>query len=136
MRRGDPWFPGDEDYHFSPDTVTEAPFLLLSVATARMPHNMKEPLVSVVIPNYNYGQYLRQAIDSVLAQTYPAIEIIVVDDGSQDESEAIVSSYGERVRLVAQRNQGVSVARNRGVKRVQASLWLSLTLTMCGTQLS
>ena len=77
---------------------------------------MKEPLVSVVIPNYNYGQYLRQAIDSVLAQTYPAIEIIVVDDGSQDKSEAIVRSYGERVRLIAQRNQGVSVARNRGVQ--------------------
>ncbi len=77
---------------------------------------MKEDLVSVVIPNYNYAHYLREAIDSVLAQTYSEIEIIVVDDGSKDDSKEILTGYGDRVRTIFQQNQGVSAARNNGVK--------------------
>lgn len=76
---------------------------------------MSQPLISVVIPNYNYAHYLPQTIESVLSQSYPRVEIIVVDDGSKDESTTIVEKYGERVRLVRQQNQGVAIARNRGV---------------------
>ena len=76
---------------------------------------MQEGLVSVIIPNYNYAQYLREAIDSVLAQTYPNVEIIVVDDGSTDGSKEILNSYGDRIRAFFQQNQGVSAARNFGV---------------------
>src|SRR4051795_3380132 len=74
------------------------------------------PLVSVVIPNYNYGRYVRQAVDSVLAQTYPSVEIIVVDDGSSDDSVALLQSYGSSIKLVAQSNGGVHKARNRGIE--------------------
>lgn len=73
------------------------------------------PLVSVIIPNYNYAQYLREAIESVLSQTYPNIEIIVVDDGSTDGSREIIENYGDRITAIFQKNQGVSAARNNGV---------------------
>lgn len=75
---------------------------------------MKPPLVSVVIPNYNYTRYLKQTLDSVLAQTYPSVEILVVDDGSTDGSQELLRSYGERLRWYQHDRQGVSVARNRG----------------------
>lgn len=75
-----------------------------------------KPLVSVIVPNYNYERYLREAIDSALAQTYPHIEIIVVDDGSQDNSREILKSYGDKIRTFVQQNAGVSAARNNGVK--------------------
>lgn len=81
-----------------------------------------EPLVSVVIPNHNYGRYLGQAIDSVLAQSYPAVDILVVDDGSGDDSEAVVRRYGDRVRWIRQQRQGVSAARNRGVQESRGEL--------------
>ncbi len=77
---------------------------------------MKNPIVSVVIPNYNYAHYLRETVDSVLDQTYRNIEIIVVDDGSKDSSKEILDSYGDKIRTNFQKNQGVSVARNNGVK--------------------
>lgn len=76
---------------------------------------MSEFLVSVIIPNYNYANYLREAIDSVLAQTYQNIEIIVVDDGSKDDSKKILESYGEKITAIFQANQGVSAARNNGI---------------------
>ena len=74
---------------------------------------MKE--ISVVIPAYNHGRFLREAIDSVLAQTYAPLEIIVVDDGSTDDTEQIVRSYGDRVRYIRQQNAGVGAARNNGI---------------------
>lgn len=77
---------------------------------------MAAPLISVVIPNYNYGCYLPQAIDSALEQSYPNIEVIVVDDGSTDDSEAVLRRYGKRVRWFQQRHQGVSAARNCGIQ--------------------
>jgi len=70
-----------------------------------------------VIPNYNYAHYLRETIDSVLAQTYPNIEIVVVDDGSKDDSKKILAGYGDKVRTIFQQNQGVSAARNNGVEK-------------------
>lgn len=76
---------------------------------------MTVPLISVIIPNYNYGDYIADAIESVLSQTYPEVEIIVVDDGSTDDSKSKVIKYGSRVRLVQQQNKGVSAARNRGI---------------------
>ena len=77
---------------------------------------MDSPLVSVVIPNYNYATYVREAINSVLAQTYPNIEIIVVDDGSSDDSRTTIASYGDKIIGIFQQNQGVSATRNNGVK--------------------
>lgn len=80
---------------------------------------MLSPLVSVIIPNYNYARFLPQAIDSALAQTYAPVEIIVVDDGSQDASLEVLKSYGARIRWIAQQNQGVAAARNHGVRLSQ-----------------
>src|SRR5690349_21822368 len=71
-------------------------------------------LVSVVIPAFNARKSVRRAIDAALHQTYSNIEVIVVNDGSTDDTEAIVQSYGERVRYVRQENAGETAARNRG----------------------
>lgn len=76
---------------------------------------MNNPLVSAIIPNYNYGHFLAQTVDSVLAQTYKNVEIIVVDDGSTDDSARVLDGYGEKIRWFRQANEGVSEARNRGV---------------------
>jgi glycosyltransferase involved in cell wall biosynthesis len=70
--------------------------------------------VSVIIPCYNQGHYLAEAIESVLAQTVPVDEILVIDDGSQDDTRQVAGRY-ERVRYVRQPNQGQSIARNRGI---------------------
>jgi glycosyltransferase involved in cell wall biosynthesis len=73
------------------------------------------PLVSVIIPCYNQARYLPEAIDSVLAQTYPDVELIVVNDGSPDDTEAVAGRYGDRIRYVARPNGGISAARNSGI---------------------
>ena len=70
--------------------------------------------VSVVIPTYNRADFVREAIASVLRQDYPAIELIVVDDGSRDGTAAVVSGFGPAVQYLWQENRGVSAARNRG----------------------
>jgi glycosyltransferase involved in cell wall biosynthesis len=72
------------------------------------------PLVSVVVPVYNTAQFLREALDSVFAQDYEPIEVIVVDDGSTDGSGAIAEAY-PRVRYIRQENHGPAVARNAGI---------------------
>lgn len=78
------------------------------------------PRVSVIIPTYNRKDYVQEAIDSVLAQTYTDYEIIVVDDGSTDGTgEALQVRYGDRIRYVWQENQGESVARNRATEMAQ-----------------
>lgn len=74
------------------------------------------PTVSVVIPNYNYGRFIAEAIESVLAQTHPIQEIIVVDDGSTDDSIEIIKRFSAKVKLISQQNRGVGAARNVGVK--------------------
>lgn len=73
------------------------------------------PKVSVIIPNYNYGRFLSSAIESVIAQTYSNIEIIVVNNGSTDDSLSILSRYSEKITIVNQANLGQSGARNSGL---------------------
>ena len=82
----------------------------------------RDPLVSVIIPAYNYAQYLAEAIDSVLAQTYEPIEVIVVDDGSTDNTPQILAHYADRIRAIRQRNQGESVARNTGISAARGEM--------------
>lgn len=77
---------------------------------------MKSDLVSVVIPAYNAAQYIRQAIESVLAQTYRDFEIIVVDDGSSDDTPSIARQFGAAIRYIRQPNRGLSAARNTAIK--------------------
>jgi glycosyltransferase involved in cell wall biosynthesis len=72
-------------------------------------------MVSVIIPVYNRENTVCAAVDSVLAQTYGNLEIIVVDDGSSDRSLSVLGTYGDRIRVVCQSNSGPSAARNRGV---------------------
>ncbi len=66
------------------------------------------PLVSVVIPCYKQAQYLPEAIDSALAQTYPAVEVIVVNDGSPDDTEEVARGYGDRIVYIHKPNGGLS----------------------------
>ncbi len=87
------------------------------------------PLVSIVIPAYKAANYLREAIDSALAQTYPNIEIIVVNDGSPDEgaTRKIALSYGDKIRYIEKENGGSSSALNAGINAMQGEWfsWLS-----------
>jgi len=73
-------------------------------------------LVSVLIPTYNRAYILGKALDSVLAQSYRPIEVIVVDDGSTDGTRELVAGYGDQVRYIHQPNAGLAVARNTGLK--------------------
>lgn len=87
------------------------------------------PKVSIVIPVYNGSDYLREAIDSALAQSYRNIEVLVIDDGSDDggRTEEIARSYGERIRYVRKENGGVASALNRGIREMEGEYfsWLS-----------
>ncbi|MCJ7617299.1 MAG: glycosyltransferase [Desulfobacterales bacterium] len=75
----------------------------------------KNPLVSIIIPTYNRGWTLKEAIDSVLAQDFTDFELIVADDGSNDNTQDILNSYKEDIIVLHQGNKGVSAARNRGI---------------------
>lgn len=87
------------------------------------------PLVSIVIPVYNGSNYLREAIDSALAQTYDNIEILVINDGSDDNgaTEAIAKSYGDKIRYYSKENGGVATALNMGIENMRGEYfsWLS-----------
>ena len=79
-----------------------------------------EPLVSVIIPVYNVRPYLREALESVLGQTYRNLEILIINDGSNDGSEAVCDEYEKkdpRITVVHQENKGLSTARNVGLNR-------------------
>lgn len=87
------------------------------------------PLVSIVIPVFNGSNYLHEAIESALAQSYPNIEVIVVNDGSADDgkTEAIALSYGERIKYFSKPNGGTSTALNTGISKMRGEYfcWLS-----------
>lgn len=85
-----------------------------------------KPLVSIVTPSYNSGSFLEQTILSVLRQTYPNIEYIIVDGGSTDETESIVNRYRSRVRFLQEPDEGPAQAINRGMKLAGGSIvtWL------------
>ncbi|HJV36719.1 glycosyltransferase family 2 protein [Geomonas sp.] len=80
-----------------------------------------QPTVSIIVPVYNCEKYVAQAIDSVLGQGYPAVECIVVDDGSTDGTAEVARSYGARVRYLRQDNQERSAARNNGIAQATGS---------------
>lgn len=81
------------------------------------------PLVSIVIPTYNHGRFVTDAIDSCLAQTYPHYEIVVVDDGSTDGTpDRLRREYGAQVRVIVQANQGASASRNQGIAAARGTL--------------
>lgn len=84
---------------------------------------MKNHLISVIIPTYNRAHYICEAIDSALAQTYKNIEIIVVDDGSTDNTKDIIHQlYNSKVTYILQKNAGPSSARNNGIKHSKGDL--------------
>lgn len=80
------------------------------------PGPVETPTFSVVIPAFNRGNVLRDALDSVLAQTWPPLEVIVVDDGSTDDTAAAVTRYAGRITYVRQSNAGPAAARNHGIE--------------------
>lgn len=78
-----------------------------------------DPKVSVVISTYNHASFIAESIDSVLAQTYRDFEVIVIDDGSTDNTEEVLKPYLDRIRLIKQENSGLPVARNAGIKEAK-----------------
>jgi glycosyltransferase involved in cell wall biosynthesis len=81
-----------------------------------------KPAVSVIIPTYNRGWILSEAVDSVLAQDFDDFELIVVDDGSADNTREILACYHSDIIVLSQNNRGVSAARNRGISKARAPL--------------
>ena len=88
-----------------------------AAARRRLPNPNQYPMVSVVLPTYNRCGFLGQAIDSVLNQTCPADELIVVDDGSTDGTSDLLAGYADRITVIRQDNKGVSAARNAGIRQ-------------------
>jgi glycosyltransferase involved in cell wall biosynthesis len=80
------------------------------------------PRVSVIIPSYNCDRYLKRAIDSASAQTYKDYEILVVDDGSTDDTKDVAMQYGRKVTYLYQQNRGVSAARNHAISKASGEL--------------
>lgn len=80
------------------------------------------PLVSVIIPAFNRAGIIRETIENIFQQTYQNVELIIVDDGSTDDTEAILKSYGTRLRWAVQKNAGPSAARNRGITMAKGAI--------------
>jgi glycosyltransferase involved in cell wall biosynthesis len=80
------------------------------------------PRVTALITNYNHGQYLRAAIDSAVKQTYPNVEVLVVDDGSTDHSREIIAGYGTSIRAILTENGGQAAAFNVGIAEAQGEV--------------
>lgn len=101
---------------------------------------MKEKKISIIIPVYNGSNYLRHAIDSALRQDYPNFEVIVVNDGSNDndETEKITLSYGDKIRYFKKENGGVATALNYGIEKSEWEYisWLSHDDTYLSNKLS
>jgi glycosyltransferase involved in cell wall biosynthesis len=84
--------------------------------------NMPFAKITALIPTYNCERYIRDAVDSVLAQTYPVHEVIVVDDGSTDNTKEALDGYANRIRYIRQANAGPPAARNTGIARATGDL--------------
>ena len=97
-------------------------------------NNQKKNLITVYITNHNYGKYIKQSIDSVLKQTYQNFELIIIDDGSTDNSREIIEKYSKnkKIRIIYQKNKGLTVSNNIALKvangeyitRLDADDWL------------
>lgn len=87
---------------------------------------MRSLLVSIIVNNYNYGRFLREAIESALSQTYKPLEVIVVDDGSTDCSRDVIASFGARILPVFKENGGQASALNAGFARSHGDLVMFL----------
>src|SRR5262249_14117699 len=77
----------------------------------------EKPAISVIMPAYNCGRYLPEALDAALGQTLPPHEVLVVDDGSTDDTPQVCAAYGDRIRYVRQPNRGVPAGRNTALTR-------------------
>src|SRR5687767_9519121 len=84
------------------------------------------PLASIIVNNYNYARFLGEAIDSALGQTYAPLEVVVVDDGSTDESREVIARYGDRITAVLKENGGQASALNAGFAASRGDLVLFL----------
>ena len=82
------------------------------------------PRVSVIIPSFNRGHCIAGSVESVLAQSFQDLEVIVVDDGSTDDTQKVLARFGSRIRVIRQDNGGVSAARNAGI-RVARARWIA-----------
>lgn len=93
----------------------------------RLPVPMNHPLVTIVTPCYNSAQFIEDTIQSVLAQTYPNIEYIVMDGGSTDGTQAIAERYADRLTLISERDRGQTHAINKGWQRAKGDIlaWLN-----------
>jgi glycosyltransferase involved in cell wall biosynthesis len=87
---------------------------------------MAKELISVVIPTYNYGPYIAGAVGSALSQRYPHLEVVVVDDGSTDDTAQRLKPYRDRITYIRQKNQGVSAARNTGIRAARGEVFALL----------
>ena len=83
---------------------------------------VRNPLVSVIIPAYNRAHTVSETVDSVLRQSYSPIEVIVIDDGSSDGTQEVLSRYGTRIRNIRQDNAGQMIARNRGIREASGEI--------------
>jgi len=101
-------FPGDSKMTNS-DIKVHSPF-------DNQPFHSSSPSVSIIIPDYNHARFVGDAISSVLAQDYNDLEIIVVDDGSTDNSREVIDQFGSQVKYIYQENAGLSAARNTGIR--------------------
>ena len=98
-----------------------------------------KPLVTVVIPNYNYAKYLPDCLTAILSQSYPHLEIIFVDDGSTDDSIVIAQTYSDKVYIIPNEHSGVNSARNLGIRNANGKyiafcdsddVWLSTKIEL------
>lgn len=91
---------------------------------SQAPDRRNNPFVSIIIPTFNSERYVRECLESVFAQTFRDYEVIVVDDGSTDQTVSILQGLGERIRLVARENRGPAAARNEGI-RLARGKWVA-----------
>lgn len=95
-----------------------------SAVAVEPPANYKpeRPSVSVIVACFNQRRFLGECLESLLAQTYPSVEIIVVDDGSTDGSQDLALTFGDKLRLITQANSGPAAARNRGIRAAKGAV--------------